>query len=53
MLLMPACPHDGTLRAAAGVTDEETLLSPDNKIHPDYYMSCLPELLTVKATVAA
>jgi phosphoglycolate phosphatase len=38
-----------------GVTDEETLLSPENNVHPDYYMSQLSELLTVKepANVAA
>jgi hypothetical protein len=33
-----------------GVTDEETLLSPENSVHPDYYMSQLSELLTVKET---
>ena len=40
---------------SAGVTTEETLLSPDNQICPDYYMSQLPELLSVKeaAKVAA
>lgn len=27
-----------TLRACAGVTTEDTLKSPDNKIQPDYYM---------------
>jgi hypothetical protein len=26
------------VHSAAGVTSEETLLSPDNKVHPDYYM---------------
>jgi hypothetical protein len=31
------------------VTDEETLLSPENQVHPDYYMSQLSELLSVKA----
>lgn len=39
--------------AAAGVTDEETLLSPDNNVHPDYYMSQLSELLSVKNLAAA
>ena len=32
----------------SGVTDEATLLSPDNKIHPDYYMPQLSDLLTAK-----
>jgi hypothetical protein len=39
----------------AGVTTEETLLSPENSIQPDYYMPQLSDLLTVKepAGVAA
>lgn len=31
-----------------GVTDEETLLSPKNNIHPDYYTTQLSDLLTAK-----
>lgn len=38
-----------TCLVLSGVTDEETLLSPENKVHPDYYMSQLSELLSVKA----
>ena len=34
----------------AGVTSEETLLSPENEIQPDYYMPQLSDLLTVKQT---
>ncbi len=34
------------------MTSEETLLSPENKVHPDYYMSELPELLGIKEKVA-
>ena len=41
--------HFATALVLSGVTDEETLLSPDNDIHPDYYMPCLPELLECKA----
>ncbi|KAF6256470.1 HAD-like domain-containing protein [Scenedesmus sp. NREL 46B-D3] len=37
-----------TCLVLSGVTDEETLLSPDNTVHPDYYMSQLSELLAVK-----
>jgi phosphoglycolate phosphatase len=33
---------------ATGVTSEETLLSPENKVHPDFYMPQLSDLLTVK-----
>ena len=33
---------------AAGVTDEATLLSPQNKVIPDYYMPGLPDLLSVR-----
>jgi hypothetical protein len=48
-----AAPGAHAALANAGVTDEATLLSPDNKVHPDYYMSQLPELLSVKQAVAA
>ena len=37
-----------TALVLSGVTDEETLLSPENDIHPDYYMPSLPELLECK-----
>jgi phosphoglycolate phosphatase len=43
--------RDGGLTTAlvlSGVTTEERLLSPDNDIHPDYYMPDLPGLLEVK-----
>jgi hypothetical protein len=36
----------------AGVTTEETLLDPSNTICPDYYMSQLSELLSVKQKAA-
>ena len=36
------------LTLTTGVTDEATLLSPNNKIHPDYYMTQLSDLLTAK-----
>jgi hypothetical protein len=41
--------------SAAGVTTEEVLNSPDNKVIPDYVLPKLPDLLTVKelAMVAA
>eukprot|EP00195_Chlamydomonas_chlamydogama_P006369 CAMPEP_0202895598 /NCGR_PEP_ID=MMETSP1392-20130828/4751_1 /ASSEMBLY_ACC=CAM_ASM_000868 /TAXON_ID=225041 /ORGANISM="Chlamydomonas chlamydogama, Strain SAG 11-48b" /LENGTH=333 /DNA_ID=CAMNT_0049580647 /DNA_START=200 /DNA_END=1202 /DNA_ORIENTATION=- len=42
-----------TALVLSGVTSEETLLSPDNKIHPDYYMGQLSDLLSVKDRVAA
>ena len=44
-----------TCLVLSGVTTEETLLSPDNAIHPDFYMAQLPELLSIKksASVAA
>lgn len=32
----------------AGVTTEQQLLSPDNKVHPDNYMNQLSDLLTIK-----
>lgn len=41
-----------TCLVLSGVTDEETLLSPENKVHPDYYMSQLSELLTVREAAA-
>lgn len=36
-----------------GVTTEEELLSPDNKVHPDYFTDKLPDLLSVKQSVKA
>jgi hypothetical protein len=42
---LDALPH------GAGVTSEETLLSPDNKVHPDVYMNQLSDLLTAKAAL--
>jgi len=42
---------DGGLTTAlvlSGVTTEETLLSPKNKIRPDVYMDKLPDLLSMK-----
>lgn len=41
-----------TCLVLSGVTTEDTLLSPDNKVHPDYYMTELPELLSVKEQLA-
>jgi len=35
------------------VTTEKELLSPDNKVHPDYYTDSLPDLLSVKQAVSA
>lgn len=41
-----------TTLVLSGVTTEEQLLSPENSVHPDYYMTKLPELLEVaKVTV--
>jgi phosphoglycolate phosphatase len=37
-----------TALVLSGVTTEEMLLSPENKVHPDVYMAKLPELLIVK-----
>lgn len=37
-----------TCLVLSGVTTEEQLLSPDNKVHPDLYMSQLSDLLAVK-----
>lgn len=37
-----------TCLVLSGVTQEDMLLSPENSIHPDTYMTCLPELLKVK-----
>lgn len=50
--LTPSLSHS---LAETGVTDEATLLSPDNTVHPDYYMPQLSALLDVKqaASVAA
>jgi phosphoglycolate phosphatase len=42
---------DGGLATAlvlSGVTTEEELLADSNTIHPDIYMDCLPELLSIK-----
>ena len=39
--------------AGAGVTTEDALLSPDNKVHPDVYTDQLPDLLSAKKAVAA
>jgi len=38
-----------TVLVLSGVTTEETLMSPSNKICPDYYMDKLPDLLSMKA----
>ena len=37
-----------TMLVLSGVTTEQTLLAPENKIHPDYYTSCLGDLLPAK-----
>ena len=37
-----------TALVLSGVTTEEKLTSPENKIQPDLYMDALPDLLTVK-----
>lgn len=42
-----------TALVLSGVTTEEQLLSPDNKIHPDLYMASLPELLSAKSQIKA
>ncbi|KAG1674279.1 hypothetical protein FOA52_013468 [Chlamydomonas sp. UWO 241] len=42
-----------TALVLSGVTDEATLLSPDNKVEPDVYMASLGELLTVKTEALA
>ena len=42
------------MQNAAGVTTEAALLHPENGIHPDFYMSQLSDLLSLKeAPVAA
>lgn len=33
----------------SGVTTEDVLLSPENKIHPDHYTDKLGDLLSLKA----
>ena len=38
-----------TALVLSGVTSEETLLSPENKIHPDFYMPQISDLLSVKS----
>lgn len=40
-----------TCLVLSGVTQEETLLGPENSIYPDSYMASLPELLNVKERV--
>ncbi|KAK9795912.1 hypothetical protein WJX73_010326 [Symbiochloris irregularis] len=42
-----------TMLVLSGVTTEQTLLSPENKIHPDIYTNQLPDLLSAKEAVAA
>ena len=42
-----------TLLVLSGVTDEATLKSPENEIHPDFYTSKLGDLLSIKASVNA
>ena len=37
-----------TLLVLSGVTDEATLKSPENTIHPDFYTSKLADLLSIK-----
>eukprot|EP00955_Chlamydomonas_euryale_P097514 365082-Chlamydomonas_euryale.AAC.9 len=47
---------NGGLRTAlvlSGVTDEATLLSPENKVSPDVYMPQLSALLSVKDAALA
>lgn len=56
LLLAPgqAISADTALRTAVGVTTEAALLHPENGIHPDFYMSQLSDLLSIKeAPVAA
>ena len=38
-----------TLLVLSGVTDEATLRSPDNTIHPDFYTSKIADLLSITA----
>lgn len=40
-----------TCLVLSGVTTEETLLNPSNKVQPDYYMTQLSELLSIKDKV--
>ena len=42
-----------TCLVLSGVTTEATLLSPENKIHPDFYMDQLSQLLSIKETPVA
>lgn len=42
-----------TMLTLSGVTTEEELLSPDNKVHPDLYVESLGAMLEIKAAVAA
>ena len=37
-----------TMLVLSGVTDEATLMSPENKVKPDFYTSKLGDLLAVK-----
>ena len=45
--------YKNVCHGVAGVTTEKELLSPDNKVHPDYYTDSLPDLLSVKQSVKA
>ncbi len=51
VLPVPLCPH--SCCAPAGVTTEKQLLSPENEINPDYYMTQLSDLLAVKQPASA
>eukprot|EP00227_Mantoniella_beaufortii_P016858 CAMPEP_0197591582 /NCGR_PEP_ID=MMETSP1326-20131121/13793_1 /TAXON_ID=1155430 /ORGANISM="Genus nov. species nov., Strain RCC2288" /LENGTH=351 /DNA_ID=CAMNT_0043157103 /DNA_START=19 /DNA_END=1074 /DNA_ORIENTATION=- len=42
-----------TLLVLSGVTDEATLLSPDNTIVPDFYTSKIADLLSIKGAAVA
>ena len=42
-----------TMLVLSGVTREEELLAPTNKVHPDAYMESLADLLQVKAAKVA
>eukprot|EP01025_Chloroclados_australasicus_P025548 TRINITY_DN25497_c0_g2_i1.p2 TRINITY_DN25497_c0_g2~~TRINITY_DN25497_c0_g2_i1.p2 ORF type:complete len:369 (+),score=42.52 TRINITY_DN25497_c0_g2_i1:73-1107(+) len=42
-----------TCLVLSGVTTEQQLLSPENEIHPDIYMSKLADLLTIKDKLTA
>jgi len=36
------------LLVLSGVTDEATLMSPDNKVKPDFYTSKIADMLAIK-----